>query len=170
MYINAIAVALLLAVRGHCRAGKERISDTPIRIVVGFTPGGQPTFFSVDQRQLGEALRQTVVVDNRPVPAGIGTKIVADATPTGHAVVCVGFARHLTGCRKLITIRSGIFRHYAMYNASYCWLQRRGWRKKCQGSDRMVKPAWRAEFQFGRCRSGTHFAGEVFKDARKSTS
>jgi tripartite-type tricarboxylate transporter receptor subunit TctC len=63
----------------------------PIRMVIGFTPGGQPDLYSrLIAPKLGEALRQQVVVDNRPGAGGvIGTQIVADATPDGHTLLSV---------------------------------------------------------------------------------
>jgi tripartite-type tricarboxylate transporter receptor subunit TctC len=61
----------------------------PIRIVSGFTPGGQPSLIArIIAVKLSESVGQQVVVDNRPGAGGtIGTKIVADATPDGHTLL-----------------------------------------------------------------------------------
>ncbi|MEA3154801.1 MAG: hypothetical protein QOK44_2390 [Betaproteobacteria bacterium] len=61
----------------------------PIRIVIGFTPGGQPDIVArIVATKLTEGLRQQVVVDNRPGAGGtIGTRIVAEATPDGHTLL-----------------------------------------------------------------------------------
>jgi tripartite-type tricarboxylate transporter receptor subunit TctC len=61
----------------------------PIRIVIGFTPGGQPTIVArIISVKLSEVLGQQVIVDNRPGAGGtIGTKIVADATPDGYTLL-----------------------------------------------------------------------------------
>jgi len=63
--------------------------NRPIRIVVGFTPGGQPSIIArIIGAKLSEGMGQQVIVDNRPGAGGtIGTKIVADATPDGHTLL-----------------------------------------------------------------------------------
>ena len=57
----------------------------PIRIVIGFTPGGQPDIFArLIAPRLSESLHQQVVVENRPGAGGIiGTQLVVNATPDG---------------------------------------------------------------------------------------
>jgi tripartite-type tricarboxylate transporter receptor subunit TctC len=63
----------------------------PIRIVVPFTPGGQPDIFTrMIVPGLVESFKHQVIVDNRPGAGGsIGTKIVGDATPDGHTLLSV---------------------------------------------------------------------------------
>ena len=63
--------------------------NRPIRIVSGFTPGGQPSIIArIIAVKLSEGMGQQVIVDNRPGAGGtIGTKIVADATPDGHTLL-----------------------------------------------------------------------------------
>ena len=63
----------------------------PIRMVVGFTPGGQPDIVArLLAPRLYEALGQQIVVDNRPGAGGVvATKIVADASPDGYSLLSV---------------------------------------------------------------------------------
>jgi tripartite-type tricarboxylate transporter receptor subunit TctC len=63
--------------------------NRPIRIVIGFTSGGQPSIVArIVAARLSETIGQQVIVDNRPGAGGtIGTKIVADSTPDGHTLL-----------------------------------------------------------------------------------
>src|SRR5512143_1577250 len=125
MQRTAITVALLLASGGAvaAQAKTPEFPTRPIRIVVGFTPGGQPDIFSrMIGVKLGEALGQPVVVDNRPgAGSAIGAKIVADATPDGQTLLSVS-ASHVIApvVRKLnydpLRDFAGISQ---MYSASY---------------------------------------------------
>lgn len=61
----------------------------PIRLLVGFTPGGAADYVArVISDTLGKNLGQTIVVENRPgAGASIATDMVAKAAPDGYTVL-----------------------------------------------------------------------------------
>jgi tripartite-type tricarboxylate transporter receptor subunit TctC len=61
----------------------------PIRIMVSYAPGGVTDVVARSVAQpLGDALGQSVVVENRPGAAGvIGTEIIAKSPPDGYALL-----------------------------------------------------------------------------------
>ena len=82
------AAALTMAVPAF-GADVAAYPQKPIRIIVPFPPGGpsdmQARLIGI---KLGEALGQTVVVDNRGGAAGIiGTELAARADPDGHTLI-----------------------------------------------------------------------------------
>jgi tripartite-type tricarboxylate transporter receptor subunit TctC len=68
--------------------------NRPIRIVVGFTPGGGPDITArYVAQKLTEAWRQQVIVDNRPGAGGtVGANLVASANADGHTLLSVSSA------------------------------------------------------------------------------
>jgi tripartite-type tricarboxylate transporter receptor subunit TctC len=92
------SAAIIFACGWACSAGAAQKSEAvsgfpnrPIRIVVGFTPGGQPDITArAIAMKLTETFGQQVIVDNRPGAGGtVGTRIVAEATPDGHTLLSV---------------------------------------------------------------------------------
>ncbi|HSN41920.1 MAG TPA: tripartite tricarboxylate transporter substrate-binding protein, partial [Burkholderiales bacterium] len=176
MHKTAMAAALLVAGTGVFAAQGNAAADfptRPIRIVVGFTPGGQPDIFSrMIGVKLGEALGQPVVVDNRPgAGSAIGTKIVADATPDGHTLLCVSASHVISPAVRRLNYDplkdfAGITQ---MYSASYLLVAAPALGVKDLKSLLAMAKARPGALNFGSAGtgSGTHFAGEVFKDAAK---
>ena len=66
----------------------QGLGGRPIRIIVPVAPGGpSDTAVRLLVPKLSEALRQTLVVDNRPSNNGVaGTEIAARANPDGHTL------------------------------------------------------------------------------------
>ena len=90
MKSSKLAALSLVALAGLCaEAVAQSYPDRPVRLVVGFTPGGAADYVG---RNVGEALSrvlgQPVVVENKP---GAGSSIAADfvskAAPDGYTVL-----------------------------------------------------------------------------------
>jgi tripartite-type tricarboxylate transporter receptor subunit TctC len=83
---NLIALALL-ACAGFATPALA-FPDKPVRIVVGFAPGGNVDIVNrIVGQAMGEELKQSVVIDNRAGANGaIGAEAVARAAPDGHTL------------------------------------------------------------------------------------
>lgn len=86
--ITAVLVASA-ALAGERAGPASSFPTRPIRIVVGFTPGGQPDIAArAIAAKLAEKLGQQIVVDNRPGAGGtMGSRIVAEAAPDGYTLL-----------------------------------------------------------------------------------
>jgi tripartite-type tricarboxylate transporter receptor subunit TctC len=94
---TCVAVAVLVIMPcAHAQKPDEAAGfpSRPIRIVIGFTPGGQPDISArLIGPKLSEVLGQPVVVDNRPGAGGVlGARIVAGSNPDGHTLLSVSSA------------------------------------------------------------------------------
>src|SRR5262245_6252395 len=85
-----IAVALFLMATGlvDVAVAAESYPSRPIRFIVPFPPGGGTDIYArIIGPKLAEALRQQVVVDNRPGAAGaLGAEVAAKAAPDGYTI------------------------------------------------------------------------------------
>ncbi len=84
--VAGVAVVVLVATG---QAFAQAWPAKPVRIIVAFPPGGISDFAArAIAPGLTEALRQTVVVENRGGAAGaIGTEVVAKSAPDGHTLL-----------------------------------------------------------------------------------
>jgi tripartite-type tricarboxylate transporter receptor subunit TctC len=83
---SAVAASVVLAA-GHAAA--TGFPDRPIRLVVGFPPGGGADYVARQvAKELGDAFGQSVVVDNKPGANGIiAAAEVARANADGHTLL-----------------------------------------------------------------------------------
>lgn len=95
----AAALALFLAVCPVKAADNPNYPSKPIRVIVGFAPGGSAdiTARTIGQK-LSELLGQSVVVDNRSGASGIiGSELAARAAPDGYTLLEATMTTHGIG-------------------------------------------------------------------------
>jgi tripartite-type tricarboxylate transporter receptor subunit TctC len=83
-----LAVHVLIAALAAGAAVAQQYPDRPIRLVIGFPPGGAMDILGrIAAQRLTDALGQQVVVDNRGGAGGtIATEIAARAVPDGYTL------------------------------------------------------------------------------------
>lgn len=92
--LGIIALAGASALAQAAQKGGEDYPVKPIRILVGFTPGGGPDITArYIAQKLTEEFKQQVIVDNRPGAGGtIAANLAATANPDGHTLLSVSSA------------------------------------------------------------------------------
>ncbi|WP_316149689.1 tripartite tricarboxylate transporter substrate binding protein [Cupriavidus sp. BIC8F] len=93
---RAAACFGLIAAFGALTVSAEAAAETPypskpITIIVPYPPGGSNDIFArIVAKEIGEELKQPVVIDNRPGASGnTGTGMAAKAAPDGYTLVAV---------------------------------------------------------------------------------
>jgi tripartite-type tricarboxylate transporter receptor subunit TctC len=94
---KAVVVAVMLAGAGiaaqhaHAQGDAGKFPERPIRLVVGFPPGGATDIFArILAQHMPESIGQPVVVDNRGGASGtIAAAMVAKAPPDGYTIMMV---------------------------------------------------------------------------------
>ena len=77
-----LLLASLLAVSAHA------FPERPVRLIVGFSPGGSDISARLVAQKLSDLWGQPVIIENRPGAAGnIGADMVAKAGPDGHTIL-----------------------------------------------------------------------------------
>ncbi|MBI4189599.1 MAG: tripartite tricarboxylate transporter substrate binding protein, partial [Betaproteobacteria bacterium] len=87
--MNTLALLAIGAAAGVAQAAEPAYPTRPIRLVIGFPPGGAiDALARLISPKLGDALGQTWIVDNRGGAGGnLATEIVVRANPDGHTVL-----------------------------------------------------------------------------------
>ncbi|WP_420227352.1 Bug family tripartite tricarboxylate transporter substrate binding protein [Pigmentiphaga litoralis] len=97
-----LTIALTLGLTAGLTPAPARAADAypdrPVRLVVPYTPGGNTDLLArIIAQKLGEAWKQSVVVENRAGAAGtIGVDLVAKSKPDGYTIVLGTFGNILT--------------------------------------------------------------------------
>jgi len=142
----------------------------PIRIVVPFTPGGQPDIVArIMVPRLVELLGQQVIVDNRPGAGGtIGGRIVAGANPDGYTLMSVS-AAHVVAPAVRANIGYDTLKDFAgvtmTANAAYYLVVPPSLEVRTVKDLIALAKARPGQLNFTSAGTGsaTHFGGEMFK-------
>jgi tripartite-type tricarboxylate transporter receptor subunit TctC len=169
MRVVVFAVGLLILGWGIAGYTQE-YPGKPIRIIVGFTPGGGPDITArYIAQKLGEAWPQQVLVENRPGAGGtVAAGLVAKAAPDGYTLLSVSSAHAVAAAiypklpydtfKDLAGITQSATSKYVLVVPPSLGIR----------SVQELLAAARARpgqlnFSSAGVGSGTHFAGELFK-------
>jgi tripartite-type tricarboxylate transporter receptor subunit TctC len=94
--IRLLPIAALAAAPGALAQGAKTFPEKPVRVVVGYSPGGLPdTIARLVGQKLSERWGQQLVVENKPGANGIlGAEFVAKAAPDGYTLLMTDNSTH----------------------------------------------------------------------------
>jgi len=94
LFLTSLSAILLACFTPGVAVAAADFPSRPIKIIVPFSPGGgTDVIFRIIGARLGEALGQSVVIENRPGAAGtIGANNVAKSDPDGHTLLAYHIA------------------------------------------------------------------------------
>jgi tripartite-type tricarboxylate transporter receptor subunit TctC len=159
-----------LCVAAHAADPAASYPNRPVRIVIPFTPGGQPDIVArMMAPKLSEFLGQPIVVDNRPGAGSIlGSRIVATASPDGYTLMSISAAHVVTPAVRANPGYDTI-RDFASItitaNAAYYLVVPPSLEAKTVKDLIALARARPGQFNFTSAGTGsaTHFGGEMFK-------
>ena len=108
--------AVLLALAAQCVAAADAYPTKPIRLVVGFVPGGANDLVArIVAAKLTPRLGQQVIVENRAGAAGVlAAQLVAHATPDGYTMLLGTVATHAMAPSLYKTLPYDALKDFAM--------------------------------------------------------
>ena len=165
-----VVTALFLSGFACATVAQDDYPNRPLRVVVGFTPGGGPdiTARHIAQR-LGEGLKHQVIVDNRPGAGGtVAAGMVARSPADGYTLLSVSSAHAAAAAiypklaydtlKDLSGITQTATSKYVLVAAPALGVRSVG---ELLAAAR-ARPG-QINFSSAGVGSGTHFAAEVFK-------
>ena len=141
----------------------------PIRVIVPFTPGGQPDIFArLVGQKVSESVGQQMIVDNRVGAGGlVGSKLVVEATPDGYTLLSTSSSHTiLPTVRKVpFDVRRDFAGVSMLYAAAYLLVVPTTSTAKTVKDLVALAKAKPGQLNLASAGlgSGTHFAGEMFK-------
>src|SRR5882672_429499 len=169
-----LMVGLTLAAAAGASHAQAGYPNRPVKIMVGFTPGGGPDLTARQLAQkLGELWKQQVIVENRPGAGGtLAAAQVARAAPDGYTLLSVSSAHAIAAAiypalpydtlKDLAGItQTGSSKYILVAAPSQGWKSVRDLLAAAK-----AKPG-QINFSSAGVGSGTHFAAEIFKSLAK---
>ncbi len=153
-------------------ADSGRYPVRPIRVVIGFTPGGTPDITSrLIGTQLSQSLGQPIVVDNRPGAGGtIGARLVAESEPDGYTLLSAS-SSHVLQPSIYAKLPYNTTRDFAgiTRTSTACYMLVTSPASETRTAKDLVAQAkskpGQLNFASAGNGSGTHFAAEMFRHA-----